>query len=77
MPKHGEGGEDCKDRSFKGLESKRPRKGGWLYRTLLPTGPFKVIHFYLPQLPRGETEAREGEPRAKSCKWITIREAGV
>ena len=76
MPKHGEGGEDWTNLGFKGLESMRPRKGGRLYRALLPTGPCKVIHFCLPQLPRGETEAREGKPPAKSCQRITIRKAG-
>lgn len=73
MPKHGEGGEDWTDHSFKGVESMMLRKGGRLYRMLLPTGPFKVSPFYLPQLPRGRTEAREGKPPAKSRKRIIIR----
>lgn len=42
------------DPSFKGVERMRQRKEGRLYRIRLPTGPFKVSHFYLSQLPRRE-----------------------
>lgn len=45
------------------------RKGGRLYRMLLPTGPFKVSLFYLPPLRRGGgAGAREGRAPAKSQK---------
>lgn len=52
-----EKGERTERPGFKGLENLRPREGGRLYRIELPTGPFKVIHFCLPQLPRGERDA--------------------
>ena len=51
-------------------------EGRRLCRAPLPTRPFKVIHFCLPQLPREEMAARKGKPPAKSCKKITVREAG-
>lgn len=76
MPKHGERGEDWRDRSFKRVESKKPGKEAGFTGCHCQRGPLRLFISTSLNFREGETEAREGKPPAKNCKRISIREAG-
>lgn len=69
------GGEDWRDRSFEGVESRRP-KGGRLYRTLLPAGPFKVTPTS-PNFPEGKLKPERKSHTTRAAKGWPSGSLGV